>query len=340
MKRKTKFVFIVCVVVAICSLASHMAIGWLKIRAEWGNHKAFASPEFTSTALLHSSSPGYDAIDWEQVAKQLGENIEGWGTPGSSPSEWEIVHTRSTAPSRVFIAFSAYDLNENFLCDFRANIVPLAQTVRDLRATSASWPFSKKLLTQYVVTSVRRLFPTVGRSDGVMVGVRANLQRIAGRNIDAGEAPQFARTGGPTAERLSDWDEARLQRKLLLLRAATGDHFFDGPKRLALMRLLKRANEEGPVVLVVLPNSPAYRQSLMPAAAMQAFEEEVASLQRTFPQVPILRLDRYSALEHNQYFSDLVHMNKFGQQIATQQFLSQLQNSMSGEQLARGNDLR
>jgi hypothetical protein len=335
MSRKKEFVLIVCVVVAVCSVASHMAIGWLRIRAEWGNHREFASPEFTATALLHSSSPGYDAIDWQQVATQLGENVEGWGTPGSSPSEWEIMHARSAASSRVFIAVSAYDLNESFLCDFRANIVPLNQTIRDLREASAPWPFSKRVLSQYVVTSVRRLFPTVGRSDGVMVGVRANLQRIAGRTIDAGEAPQFARTGGPTEERLSDWDEARLQRKLLLLRAATGDHFYGGPKKLALVRLLTRAENEGPVVLVVLPNSPAYGEALMPPAARRAFEAELAELHHRFPRVSIVRVDQHSVLEQNAYFSDLVHMNKFGQQMATRHFLSRLQDGSTGDQLAR-----
>ena len=340
MSKKREFVVIFCAVLVICSVASHVAISWLKIRAEWGNHRVFASPEFKSTALLHSSSPGYDAIDWAQVSKLFGENIEGWGTPGSSPSEWEVMHSRSAQPSRVFIAFSAYDLNEYFLCDFRADIVPLHQTIRDLQVARADWPFSKRIVTQYAVMSVRQLFPTVGRSDGVMVGVRGNLQRIAGRNIDAGEAPQFARTGGPTDEKLSDWDEARLQRKILQLRSATGDHFFSGPKKLALSRLVERSSRQGPVVLVVLPNSPAYRDALMSPAAMQAFDEEVSDLQRVFPQVTVERLDRYPTLESNEYFSDLVHMNKSGQQIATQKFLDRLQPSADAGLTARNAPLR
>jgi hypothetical protein len=331
MSKNSKLVLIAGVVIAICSVSSHAAISWLRIKAVWGTHRVFASPEFKSTALLHSSSPGYDAIDWEQVSRLFGENIEGWGTPGSSPSEWEEMHGRSVDASRVFIALSAYDLNESFLCDFRAEIVPLKQTIRDLVEVGASWPYSKRVLTQYAVTSVRHLFPTVGRSDGVLVGVRANLQKIGGWKVDAGEAPQFARVGGPTDERLSDWDQARLQRKILQMRASTGTHSFDGPKKLALVRLLRRAEHEGPVLLVVLPNSPAYRQSLLPPEAMHEFEQELAYVQRLFPDVPVMRLDQFSPLDNNAYFSDLVHMNKFGQQIATQHVLSLLHDGFGGD---------
>src|SRR5687767_10938140 len=142
MNKKNKFVLIVCAVVVVSSLSSHTAISWLRIRAAWGNHKEFAPTEFTTTALLHSSSPGYDAIDWAQISKMFGESIQGWATPGSSPSEWEVMHSRASESSRVFVAVSPYDLNEFFLCDFRADIVPLTQTIRDLSEARADWPFT------------------------------------------------------------------------------------------------------------------------------------------------------------------------------------------------------
>jgi hypothetical protein len=235
------------------------------------------------------------------------------------------MHFRSPQSSRVIIAMSAYDLNEYFLCDFRANIVPLAQTVSDLAESNNGWPFSRRIFTQYAVTLVRRPFPTVGRSDGVMVGIRANLQRIVGGSIDVGEAPAFA-AGGKSVitERLSEVPEARFQRRLLTLGASVGVPSFHGPKNLALHRLLKRAEAQGPVVIVTIPNSPAYRAAFMPPALIKKFDDAVADVGREFPRIPIIRLDGLPELESDDYFSDLVHMNMYGQEIATERLVQRL----------------
>ena len=94
-------------------------------------------------------------------------------------------------------------------------------------------------------------------------------------------------------ERVSDWTPARLQRRMLLMRAAClGEHSFMGPKKMALLRLLRRAETQGPVVLVVLPLPPVYRQALMPPAAVQEFERELADLQRLCQRVQVIRLDQ------------------------------------------------
>jgi hypothetical protein len=321
------FVLIVCLVIAVCAAASHLAIRWLNIKATgWGGHKLYGSETLKTLALLHSSSPGYDGIDWDRISEFVGQNIESWATPGSSPSEWEMMQSRSPDDARVFIAVSAYDLNENFLCDFRAEIVPLTETIRDLRLSGAEWPFSRRILDQYPVMFIRQLFPTVGRSDGVMVGLRSKIQRVFGRTVAAGDAPKFAATGkSEIAERLSDWDEARLERRLVLMQTAVeGKHPFNGPKKLALSRILQRAEKQGPVVFLVLPNSPAYRQALMTTAETQEFENELSDLQRLNPQTPMVRLDQFPDLDHNAYYYDLVHLNMYGQQIATDTFLTRL----------------
>jgi hypothetical protein len=325
-KRRRTFIVIVCAVVALCSMASHVAVGWLGIRASWGTLKHYGRPTPGAMTLLHSSSPGYDAVDWDRVSDLLGEGIQSWATPGSSPAEWELMHFRSPQSNRVIVALSAYDLNEYFLCDFRANIVPLSRTVRDLAESNTEWPFSRRIVTQYAVTFVRRLFPTIGRSDGVMVGVRAKLQRIVGVNTDASEMPAFATTGKSVlTERLSEVPEARFQRRLLSLGASVGVPSFNGPKKLALHRLLERATAQGPVVILIIPNSPAYRAAFMPPPITQRFDDALAEVAGAFPHVPIVRLDRSPELESDEYFSDFVHMNMYGQEIATERVLQQLQ---------------
>ena len=333
---------ILAVSVAICAVASHVAVGWLKIKAAWGGYKRYGPNEKNAVAILHCSSPGYFGIDWDQISEALGGAIESWGTPGSSPSEWELMHDRSSHVPLTFVAATAYDLNEHFLCDFRAEIVPFSWAIGDLWRCGADWQFSRRILSRYPIMLIRKLFPTVGRSDGVMVGVRAKLQKALGRSVDAGEGLKW---GGPAksdvTERVSDWTPARLQRRLLLMRASfQGTHSFTGPKRMALLRLLRRAETQGPVVLVVLPLPPAYRQAFTPPAAVQEFERGVADLQRLCQGLQVIRLDQVPALDHNEYFSDLVHMNMYGQEIATETLLSRIKEHQLTNELRLGHAAR
>ena len=125
-KRRLRLVLILAASVAICAVASHVAVGWLRIKAgNWGGYKRYGPKEKNALAILHCSSTGYAGIDWDQIGEVLGGAIESWATPGSSPSEWELMHDRSSHVARTFVAITAYDLNEYFLCDFRAEIVPL-----------------------------------------------------------------------------------------------------------------------------------------------------------------------------------------------------------------------
>jgi len=174
---------------------------------------------------------------------------------------------------------------------------------------------------------MRRLFPTIGRSDGVMVGIRAKLQKLRGGSIDAGEAPKLQTTGkSDIEEKVSDWSEARLQRRLVLLRAAClGKHNYNGPKKLALARLLKRASERGRTILVVLPVPPIYQKSLLSANSMQEFQNELSELQRLCPDLEMVRLDKLPALDRDDLYYDYVHLNRYGQEIATHALLARLE---------------
>lgn len=323
-----EFGLVLCVVAAICCAASHAAIRALKISSTYGGSQRYGPEDKKALTILHGSSLAYSGFDWGRVCERIGGAIDSWGAPGSSPAEWEFLHHRSPDVKRTFIVISAYDLNEHEFCDFRANIVPLFQAIRDLWRGGADWPFSKRVLSQYPVMLIRKLFPTVGRSDGVMTGVRDWLQAMMQR---PGSARSSERVGFATSDestlrqRLSDWPAARLQRRLVLMRSACQNrHSFEGPKKLALARLLQRAKEQGSVVVVVLPVSPAYQEEFLTPKVRADFEAALARLHELCPQASLVRLDRLPALQDNALFWDLVHLNKYGQQIATPAFLSQL----------------
>jgi len=106
--------------------------------------------------------------------------------------------------------------------------------------------------------------------------------------------------------------------------ACQGKHAFSGPKRLALLRLTQRAEAQGQVVLVVMPVSPIYQKEFLQPRVLREFEAALADLQWRRPQVQIVRLDQLPKLNESQLFSDLVHINMYGQEIATKAFLNEL----------------
>lgn len=329
MKRTWQLVVILCAAVAISSTASHIAVRWLRIKATATGYRIFGHRDHRPFAVLFGSSPTFDGLDWNRISESIGTGIENWGTAGSSPSEWELMQQRSPNATRTFIGVSPIDLNENCLCDFRAEIVPLVQTIRDLRSCRAEWSFCTRVLNQYPLMYLRKLFPTAGRSDGVMVGIRAKLLRLAGRSsgASAGEAPQFGGTDRPELlEKVSDWSAARVDRHFVLTRAAcSGKQSFDGVKKQALLRMLHRAREQGQVTLIVLPMSPIYEKEFLTRGVIRKFEQALADIQDGFPGLQIVRLDRLAALHNNDRFYDFFHLNTSGQQIATPAFLDALQ---------------
>ena len=333
MSRAIKLVLILLSVVAICSVLSHGAIHWLKIRAGYSGYHYYGQRNLKPSAVLCGSSLAYDGINWGRVSDTLVGAIESWATPGSSPSEWEVDYRRASQIPNTFVVISPYDLNEYFLCDFRADIVPLRETIRDLLRCRLDWDLRGRVLNQYPQKFLRKLFPVVGRSDGVMVGVRAKILTLASGSsrADEGDAIRFGPAGAlEVTEKVSDWSPGRLQRRLVLLRdACQSKHFFNGPKRMALQRLLRRAVCQGRVTMVVMPVSPVYQKEFLTASAAQDFEETLADLQHQYPQVESVRLDRISALDDNRMFRDFVHLNAYGQRIATLALISRLRTLTS-----------
>lgn len=277
-----------------------------------------------------------NAISWQRVSDTVATTIENWFVAGSSPSEWEVLQHQAPDVHLTFIAVSAYDLNEDFSCDYRADVVPFRQTVNDLRQSHSDWQFSKRILSQYPLKYVRILFPTVGRSDGVMVGLRGGFAKLLSPWIrieaEPGPAIGAGNKGGTEddeKERLTEWTQARTLRRIVLMRSACrGKQRFDGPKKLALLRMLEQAHRQGQVVVIVLPVSVIYTREFLSPQVTAQFEATLSAAQRAVPAARWFRLDQVAELKSDDKFWDLVHLNVFGQQIATKAFLDQLDHTL------------
>ncbi len=81
--------------------------------------------------------------------------------------------------------------------------------------------------------------------------------------------------------------------------------------------------------MVVLPVSPAYTREFLTLSEWQDFEEMLTVVQGSISKVHLVRLDQLKLLNSNEYFWDLVHMNSYGQKIATDAFLSKLREFRS-----------
>ncbi len=325
-----KLSVIIFIAMGIASVTSYAVIHWLKIRATYGSYQHYGSKDQKALIILHGSSLAYDGLDWRLISEMLGGAIESWATPGSSPSEWEIQHKQSPQINRTIIVVSPYDMNEYFLCDFRADIVPLWRTIQNLQYCGPGAQLCKRILSQYPQMFVRKLFPTVGRSDGFMVGIRAKLLElkngVSSLDVDAG--PKFGSTKtSEVVERLSDWPPDRLQRRLVLMRRGfQGKHWFNGLKKMALLRLLDEALKNGRVVMVVMPVSQIYENEFLSPQTKHEFEDALLDVQHRSPHASLIRLDDLVALENDDMFYDLVHLNMYGQRIATAAFLDQLRS--------------
>ncbi len=324
-RPKIQLTFIIIVTFLISSFGSHIIVRWLRIKSEAVFYRHYGSSEQQVVKFVHGSSLAFDGLNWNLIAEELGFQIKNASSLGSSPAEWEFLHRLSAETRGGFIVVSPYDLNEYWLSDFRADIVPLTQTVTDLWGSSADWDFSKRILTQYPIAAVRLVFPTVGRSDGVMVGLRAQIHKITSR-ANAQDVSQGKHSSRPELqERVSDWQEGRLLRRLALLRAACeGKHSFDGPKKRALARLVELTVNKEFTILVVLPVPPIYQQEFLTTDVLQQFDSSLSELQMSNPNLKIVRIDKHKELFDNKFFYDLMHLNMYGQAIATDFLLRQV----------------
>jgi len=234
----------------------------------------------------------------------------------------------------MIIGFSVHDLNENFLCDYRANLVPIMQTIEDLWRSKSDWQFSERVLGQYPLAYLRTLFPTAGRPDAVLVGVRRKLCELAGLPLTRDDQAGFlvlpktpVLNFGDWNSKLSDWPEDRALRRLVALRDEIhGAHRFDGPKKLAFLRMLDHAQKRGRIFVVVMPVAPVYAHQFLTPDVVRSFEATLAEAQQAVPQAHFVRLDQLPALKSDYYYADFTHLNGEGKRIATEALLKQLGN--------------
>jgi len=328
---KAQLIFVLCSAIFIAAAISHFAAAWLGLPRPVATYRRIG-PENGPQVFCAGSSVVQFGLSWPEISETLGQGIESWGLGGSTPTEWEETQSLATNTNLMIIGVSLHDLNEHFLCDSHANVVPITQTIRDLWQSKADWQFSKRVLTQYPLAYLRILFPTTGKSDAVLVGLRRKLRELAGLSPSAEDKGNFLVLPskpildfGASTERLSDWPADKALRRLDLLRSEIhGLHWFHGPKHLAFLRMLDRAQQRGGVIVVVAPVAPMYVHKFVTPDVLRSFENALAEGQRAAPQALFVRLDQLPALNSDEYYSDFVHLNGAGRQIATAAFLEEL----------------
>jgi len=331
MSRRQQLVWILLLVTGIASAASHLVVRVLGIQTSPALREQIGLTNGSEWMCVAGSSLMFYGLDWDKIGKEVGHRLERCGVPAASPCELEPVCALITNAHITVVGVSFYDLNEYFVSDFRAWAVPMKTTLRDLYASSSDWHFSKRIISQYPLTWVRKLFPTAGRSMGVMVGARALARQWLGRKADS-EGNLVFNPQAVTSERIEDWPAARTLRNLSQLRAACqGASGFDGPKRRALSRLLERATQQGKVMVVVVPVSQPFAKEFMDEVATHEFEGEIEAMRSAFPDVLWVRMDQAPQLRSRRYYWDLVHLNKDGQTIATDELLASLRKFLGNE---------
>jgi hypothetical protein len=329
MNRWLHLVIIISVVVVLSSITSRSITASLGIETAPSGYTVIGESEGRTPVYMAGSSLAGDGLSWPRIARELNLTVEAWGVAGSSPSEWENFQRLITGPKLTILVISPYDMNEYLLSDFRAEVVPMGQTIKDLSQTDAEWAFWKRVLSMYPQKYLRMLFPSIGRSFGVIGGLHEKFQSYAKTfiKLEAESNPtlSFDQTTFPLeykTETINEWSPSKMIRRLASMQSACqGVHAYSGPKKLAFFRMLQQA--ESNTIVVVVPVSPAYSTKFLTSEVQREFERLIAETQRNFPQVQWIRLDQLNQLNSNEYFWDLVHMNVSGQKIATSTFVHQ-----------------
>jgi hypothetical protein len=332
MNQRWQLVTIICVVALITAFISHCLVAWLKIRTEPGGYWSVGPTVGKASAFLAGSSLAGDGIAWSQIAERVNLRIEGWGVAGSSPSEWERFQRLEKRTNQTILVVSAYDLNEYCLSDFHAQVVPLAQAVEDLWRSPMDWVFYKRVISDYPLTYLRLLFPSAGRSNGIIKGIREKVETYITSVLTAETRKSSTNAfTDPVSEpeikkvHITNWSQNLMLRRLVGMRiACQGKHGFKGPKRLAFLRMLRYAQNQGDVLVVVLPVSRAYANEFLNPTVISEFEETLAEARLSVPMAHWVRLDLLKELNSDDNFYDLVHMNPDGQLIATEALINDL----------------
>ena len=329
--KRARLLFVLGVSLLIAIMLDHSVASWIKLPSFEVPYRRIG-PQSGPQVFCAGSSLTQFGLSWPEISEQLGQGIETWAVgAGSSPVEWEVFQNLPTNTNLMIVGVSVYDLNEQYFCDARANIVPFRQTLADLRASDADWDFTKRSLGQYPITWLRRLFPTAGKADDVMVGLRRKLPKRL-RGSSGGEDDDYlvmpqkgTMIVAGSKKRVSDWTKARALRRVALMRGENHRlHTFSGPKHLAFQRILLKDQKRGRVIVVVLPVSPMYVQEFLTPETIHNFETALTTALPANSKVEFVRLDQVTSLQSNDYYSDLVHLNGAGREIATAAFLDWL----------------
>ena len=328
MSRGRQLLLVLAAVLVLSSALSHALVRLLDIRTD-GIDRGRINPDAPGPpVLVMGSSLTFFGVSFREVAQAMERPLVTRGAGGGSPCELEPLAREVPEATRLIIGVSLFDLNESNLSDSRPALVSFAQTLGDLRASHADWPSAKRVLWSYPLPWVQRFFPVAGRSAAVMVGVREKARALRPRAPAAERESRLTfKTDEDSVrpEKLSDWDAGRLARNLSQLTGAGLAHGrFDGPKSVALARLIGRAAHRETTVVLVLPVSPPYRETLADAASVAAFEQALERMKTADPNLRLIRLDREPALQPADVFWDLVHLNDDGHRIATRLVVEQL----------------
>jgi hypothetical protein len=327
----SQVILVACTAILIASVVSYSVAAWIGLPRAAAIYRRIG-PQTGPQVFCEGSSVVQFGLSWPEISAALGQGIENWGVGGSSPSEWEVSQRFATDTNLMIIGVSVDDLNEYYLCDSHANIVSVAQTIQDLWRSKADWQFASRVLSQYPRAYLRVLFPTAGRSETVLVGLRRKVRKLTGSSPTAGNNGNFlvlpkepVLSFGDLGAKLSEWPADKTLRRLDELRGEIHNaHWFEGPKHLAFLRMLDRARQRGRVIVAVAPLAPMYLHHFVTPEVAQRFENALAEAQRAVPQAEFIRLDQLPALNSDEYYSDLIHLNGAGKRIATEAFLKEL----------------
>lgn len=330
-QRVLRLTAIICLTLLLSAAADQAVVLWLGLPTPRATFRRIGR-ETGPQIFCAGSSLLQFALSWPEVSYDFGQGVESWGVAGSTPSEWEVFQNFAANANVTIVGVDVYDLNEYRLCDSHANLVSLWSTVQDLWHSGADYQSSTRVLGQYPLSYVRKLFPTVGRSDAVMVGLRRKLpERLRGTAAAEERAASLVMPSQPVMDfgestlKVSDWPADKMRRRLAGMRSENrGLHAFNGPKRLALERMLLRARQKGSVIITVLPVAPSYVHELLTPQALHDFENVLNDVKSIDPRAQIIRLDKVEGLNSDEYYSDLVHLNGAGRKVATAAFLNEV----------------
>lgn len=328
MSRERQLLVILASVLVLSSALSHALVWALDIRTSGVERGRINADATGKPALVLGSSLTFFGISFQQVAKAMNRPLLTRSVGGCSPCELESLAREVPEATRMIIGVSLFDLNENNLSDARPTLVPFTQTIADLRASHSDWTAMKRVGWSYPVPWIQQVLPVAGRSNAVMVNLRGKVRALRKQpaNLDL-ESKLTFKTDEDSArpEKLSDWDRGRVGRNLSQLSASGLAHGrFDGPKSLALARILARAAQQEPAVVIVLPVSPPYREVFADAISVEHFEKALERIKIANPKLQMIRLDHEPALQPAEIFWDLVHFNDDGRRIATRRVVEQL----------------